>query len=84
MLSSPETIEIIHGEDKDDFFGFAIEQKPKFDGKNKSWLPNIIGFSGPVPEGKDLPSNQNLYHNCFCYMGPTCGAPCTHSELVLI
>jgi hypothetical protein len=27
MLSSPETIEIIHGEDKDDFFGFAIEQK---------------------------------------------------------
>ncbi|MBC7450435.1 MAG: phospholipase, partial [Cytophagales bacterium] len=24
-----------------------------------SWLPNRIGFDGPNPKGKDLPSNQN-------------------------
>src|SRR5919201_2102822 len=47
------------GADKDDFLGFAIERKPGFDGKNKSWLPNRIGFSGPAPGGKDVPSNDS-------------------------
>src|SRR5512136_839152 len=45
------------GGDRDDFLGFAIERKPGFSGKPKSWLPNRIGFDGPV-KGKDFPSDQ--------------------------
>jgi hypothetical protein len=47
------------GRARDDLLGFAIERKPGFYGQARSWLPNRIGFKGPAPGGKDLPSNEN-------------------------
>lgn len=44
---------------RNDFLGFAIERAPGFHGKQRSWLPNRIGFKGPMPDAKDLPSNEN-------------------------
>jgi phosphatidylserine/phosphatidylglycerophosphate/cardiolipin synthase-like enzyme len=46
------------GDAKADFLGFAIERTPGFDGAEKSWLPNRIGFNGPKPDQSDFPSNE--------------------------
>lgn len=44
---------------RSDFLGFAIQRSPGFGRQKKSWLPNRIGFDGPAPDGKDLPSNES-------------------------
>ena len=46
------------GAQKNNFLGFAIERTPGFDGADKSWLPNRIGFNGPKPDQSDFPSNE--------------------------
>jgi phosphatidylserine/phosphatidylglycerophosphate/cardiolipin synthase-like enzyme len=47
------------GRDRKDFLGFAIQREPGFNSGKASWLPNRIGFNGPDPKGKDLPTNNN-------------------------
>jgi phosphatidylserine/phosphatidylglycerophosphate/cardiolipin synthase-like enzyme len=46
------------GRRRDDFLGFAIRRTPGFWRQHYSWLPNRIGFDGPPPDGKDVPSNR--------------------------
>ena len=46
------------GDALNNFLGFAIERSPGFDGPEKSWLPNRIGFDGPKPDQSDFPSNE--------------------------
>jgi phosphatidylserine/phosphatidylglycerophosphate/cardiolipin synthase-like enzyme len=46
------------GDGKTNFFGFAIERTPGFDGAAASWLPNRIGFNGPKPDHSDFGSNE--------------------------
>lgn len=46
------------GDGRSDFLGFAIERTPGFQGADKSWLPNRIGFNGPKPDQSDFPSNE--------------------------
>ena len=47
------------GQALDDFLGFAIRRMPGFSAEDASWLPNRIGFSGPVKKGHaDLPSHE--------------------------
>jgi phosphatidylserine/phosphatidylglycerophosphate/cardiolipin synthase-like enzyme len=46
------------GDGRKDFLGFAIARSPGFDGEQKSWLPNRIGFNGPKPDQSDIPSNE--------------------------
>jgi len=53
------------GADRDDFLGFAIKRTPGFRPKQGAkpnafdWLPNRLGFHGPNPDGKDMPSLTN-------------------------
>lgn len=44
------------GANVEDFLGFAIERTPGFDGKERSWLPNRLGFDGPI-SGASADSN---------------------------
>jgi phosphatidylserine/phosphatidylglycerophosphate/cardiolipin synthase-like enzyme len=46
------------GDGRGDFLGFAIERVPGFNGAQKSWLPNRIGFDGPKADQSDFPSNE--------------------------
>lgn len=46
------------GHERTEFLGFAIERTPGFGGAASSWLPNRIGFNGPLPDQGDLPSNE--------------------------
>ena len=45
------------GKNRNDFLGFAIKRTPGFRGEAISWLPNRIGFKGPLqtadPKGSD-------------------------------
>ena len=45
------------GQGRKDFLGFAIERTPGFNGAATSWLPNRIGFDGPVQNQPDIPTN---------------------------
>ncbi|WP_232431334.1 phospholipase D-like domain-containing protein [Cupriavidus sp. UYPR2.512] len=52
------------GADLEDFLGFAIERKPGFEGKERSWLPNRLGFNGPISgaaAGSNLAPIQKFY-----------------------
>src|SRR5258706_3158096 len=46
------------GPSRQDFLGFAISRTPGFWGQPTSWLPNRIGFAGPVANAGDAPSND--------------------------
>jgi len=45
------------GKNRNDFLGFAIKRTPGFRGEPFSWLPNRVGFKGPLqptdPKGSD-------------------------------
>jgi phosphatidylserine/phosphatidylglycerophosphate/cardiolipin synthase-like enzyme len=47
------------GAARPDFLGFAISRAPGFGGEDESWLPNRLGFDGPAPRGRDLPSDTS-------------------------